>query len=120
MSDHGYIDQAIEQAEAISRGCHTKEPDCPAGDDINAVAKELRELLEKATPGKWELFHHDNTIAIGAPYDLPDIVAWPGFDECLRDTDEHLANATLIVAAHNHLPALLDRLEKLEAHPCKN
>ena len=89
----------------------------------------LRALLEKATPGPWRSGRSDMTtlstdeaspfyknIYVTDPrggthlgHDLPFIVARGQGDEA-----ECLANAALIVAAVNALPALLDECERLE------
>lgn len=74
------------------------------------IIQELRSLIEKATPGPWvDQAGSTSGRAIVSP-EAPKVrrnVAAIGGDR--RD-----ANAALIVAAINHLPALLDRLEAAE------
>jgi hypothetical protein len=74
---------------------------------------ELRELLAKATPGEW--VRDGLTIGFGASeYVHAD---WRTLALCKPTitTGKCYANAALIVAAVNALPALLDRIEALEA-----
>jgi hypothetical protein len=92
------------------------------------TTKELRELLARATRGKWIadlddfgngeieacvtdagvsfLFTSTTDVAYEKDYGVRDWVK-------ARDS-QAMHNAALIVAAVNALPALLDRLEKLE------
>lgn len=71
--------------------------------------KGLRELLEKATPGPWTLEPDPGSQTV-------DVVIPPdprtGYGDRMCGTEE---NATLIAAAVNGLPALLDVVEKAEA-----
>ena len=68
-----------------------------------AFIAELRELLVKATPGRWHA-HRDRNPGIGADGTKYNIGS---FEE---DADNDLA-----VAAVNALPALLDEIEQLRA-----
>lgn len=63
--------------------------------------KAIREALEKATPGPWEVGLHGDRV------DGPD-----GFFVAETILDE---NAHLIAFARNELPGLLDELESLRA-----
>ena len=81
--------------------------------------KELRELLEKATPGAWAYELNGPKESYWRP--LLDfyrpletgneraVTGWPEGRLCIAEPD-----AALIVAAVNNLPALLDRIEALE------
>lgn len=79
------------------------------------MTTELRELLAKATDGPWSwaTCGFDNyafTIGRKDPVEnMTHVIA----DVCIREPAK--ANAALIVAAVNALPALLDRVEALEA-----
>jgi hypothetical protein len=83
---------------------------------------DLRELLAKATPGPWEVSaaicgqHHTETVAIyhrdrSKGFDFIHEVVESGC-KCGDDAISE-ANAALIVAAVNALPALLARLDSL-------
>lgn len=66
----------------------------------------LREMLERATPGEWESdsceIYAADGLHLGSTLDG------------LMSLDDADANAKLIVAARNALPALLDRIASLE------
>lgn len=80
-----------------------------------ADTEELKRLLSEATPGQWTVAPADSMLEIRQPEPLlPPIVKWMGFDESDRPNKKHRANAALIVAAVNSLPALLARIESLE------
>ena len=68
-------------------------------------AAELRKLLEAATPGPWRRF--SNSIGVGVSTPHSDVAHCHGFDTG-RTREEVEANAALIVAAVNALPALLE------------
>lgn len=72
--------------------------------------KELRELLAQANRGPWELeiLDHDHGIY---SYRISSINEDDGSDVLLTDFCSH-ANARLIVAAINALPALLDAYDE--------
>lgn len=83
--------------------------------------KELRRLMDEATPGPWTTWHNGHYWEIGTEAD-----AWFGQqigDMCASehmyrspsdgDFEDHSeANAALIVAMHNALPALLSEAEE--------
>ena len=72
--------------------------------DIDIVA-ELRRLGEKAPPGKWEACGDPGWVDIwGNDGDLYHL-------DYIEGDDTELSS--LIVAMHNHLPALLDAVEAL-------
>jgi len=80
---------------------------------------ELRALLAKATPGPWRLYANKlrpqfgiRIVEIQGPRE-PAVVKWGGFDESERSYAGHKSNASLIVAAINSLPDLLDAAERL-------
>jgi len=79
--------------------------------------KELRELLEKATPGPWAehthycSFDYSASRAFGAG---PDHLAKHSGCAIPDDHPQAITDAQLIAAAVNTLPALLDRVEELE------
>lgn len=64
---------------------------------------KLRALLEAATPGPWARNKQDTRL---------DYIE---SDECEVAMDCYRSDAALIVEMRNSLPALLDRLDKLEA-----
>lgn len=72
---------------------------------------KLRELLAAATPGEWEVGSDNEQpfpeICKG-PYPIIDCT----IGECCY---ENMANATLIVAAVNALPAMLDEIDRIRA-----
>lgn len=70
--------------------------------------KELRRLLEAATPGPWHV--RGDKVCCGDPND--DSCAFAIADTFHSTKDE---DAALIVALRNAAPDLLDRLESLEA-----
>jgi hypothetical protein len=76
------------------------------------MTDELRALAEAATPGPWEIDWEENDGPESYPigFRAEDAV---GHDVGNFDGSE--ADAALIVAACNALPALLDRLDKAEA-----
>lgn len=83
--------------------------------------EELRALLAKATPGPWRLRLTDLERPDYAEIDgdrhgaLATVVYRMEDDKRFgKNSPENEANAALIVAAINALPALLDRLEKAE------
>lgn len=75
--------------------------------------QELRELLEKATPGPWAVrydyvvqapsFDDGRLVPVAQPYGVN------------SDGTDLFANARLIAAARNALPALLDEIDALRA-----
>lgn len=74
---------------------------------IDIVA--LRELHAKATPGEWTYtVNAEGTRWILDSYAAHAIACGAGYEPI------NLTNATFIAAAHNALPALLDRIEELE------
>ncbi len=85
-------------------------------DDISALVKELRELLEKATPGPWE-WSSGNYALYGAKNKCV-MAARDGavYSEYSSDPADikipNDADRSLVVSARNHLPALLDALER--------
>jgi hypothetical protein len=74
--------------------------------------ERLRALLAEATPGPWRARKWDapRMVEVHAAT-KPPVVPWSGFDDSSRTKTEHDANATLIAAAVNALPALLDVAE---------
>jgi hypothetical protein len=80
------------------------------------IIQELRGLIAEATPGEWALGVRANQRAIagGAGEWLALLPNGHREGFGLTSDAEIRANATLIVAAINHLPALLDRLEAAE------
>lgn len=63
-------------------------------------------MATKHTPGPWELFNCNHTVAVTAgPPPKNEVVAWTGFD-ATNFPKAAVANARLIAAA----PDLLDRL----------
>lgn len=80
----------------------------------------LRELLAAATPGEWRLYAVKDTIEVqhGEPRPIngrAPVVHWMGFDGADMTVKQKRTNATLIVAAHNALPALLDAIDAAKA-----
>jgi hypothetical protein len=104
--------------------------------DIPSLVAELRELLAKATPGVWRVgrqngAQNDHLVDMGeppnAPYfrmhkglpEGPGTRGSPAFGIVESDdasAEEIAANAALIVAMKNALPALLDVLTPKEVH----
>ena len=90
--------------------------------DHRALAAQLRELMGKATPGPWAFggYGDENKYGIGVVMDANDAPV-VGYDESgdgvvvesVAPEVDGYANAALIAATHNALPALLDRLELL-------
>lgn len=90
----------------------------------------FRELLAKATQGEWayESVGDDNTYAIGVAMDAEDKFVsgyiGPDHDVIVVDTVgqeiQGYANASLIVAAVNALPGLLDEVEKLRVNNARS
>lgn len=80
------------------------------------IIQELRSLIAKATPGPWAAGVRSNQRAIAGGAGEWIALLPNGHREGfgLTSDDEILSNAALIVAAINHLPALLDRLEAAE------
>jgi hypothetical protein len=74
--------------------------------------ERLRGLLAEGTPGPWRSrkWTAPRMVEIVAST-MPAIVPWSGFDDSARTKQEHNANAALIAAAVNALPALLDVAE---------
>lgn len=73
---------------------------------------ELKRLMEEATPGPWFTFANGHCVG-GTPTDG----SAGGVAMCsmaARTPQEVQANAALVVAAVNALPALLARVEELE------
>lgn len=74
--------------------------------------QHLRDLLAKATPGPWAVNPVRAQVDAFHPRHLPVLrMLWP--TEHRTESETH-TNAELIVAMHNALPALLDRLEAAE------
>jgi len=78
--------------------------------------ERLRALLDEATPGPWRArkWPSPRMVEVLATT-KPPIVPWSGFDDSDRTLKEHDANAVLIAAAVNALPALLGALDELLA-----
>lgn len=76
------------------------------------IITRLRELLAKAAPGPWYVDYTPKNDDDGTLVRSPDRRWWTAKVPFASEAD-------LIVAAVNALPALLDRLEKLEAVLCK-
>ena len=78
--------------------------------------ERLRALLAGATPGPWRArkWPSPRMVEVLATT-KPPIVPWSGFDDSDRTLKEHDANAVLIAAAVNALPALLDVAEAARA-----
>lgn len=82
----------------------------------------LRELHGKATPGEWTTeepsYETPNMWLVTDDCTMEHIAKFEAWDdgsdglERIRDIDRH--NIAFIAAAHNVLPALLDRIEELE------
>jgi len=77
--------------------------------------ERLRALLAEATPGPWRArkWPSPRMVEVLATT-KPPIVPWSGFDDSDRTLKEHDANAVLIAAAVNGLPALLDAAEAVQ------
>ena len=69
----------------------------------------LRELWAKATPGEWSLAYGVNVMA-GDGYSATNLAS-----NLIDSVERNEANAALIVAAVNALPALLDAADELAA-----
>lgn len=80
-----------------------------AGVSEQVDVQQLRELLDKATPGPWKLERStgDELNFVGIEWDAR---GWWAKDSTLLTEP----NAALIVAAVNGLPGLLARLDALE------
>ena len=78
--------------------------------------ERFRALLAEATPGPWRArkWPSPRMVEVLATT-KPPIVPWSGFDDSDRTLKEHDANAVLIAAAVNALPALLDVAEAARA-----
>ena len=74
--------------------------------------ERLRGLLAEGTPGPWRArkWASPRMVEVIAAT-KPPIVPWSGFDDSGRTKTEHDANAALVAAAVNALPALLDVAE---------
>lgn len=95
---------------------------------MSDIIQELRSLIAKATPGPWAYRPREYDdwgfirVAQADAEGWQPIVALGRAGPVESDHDEHRRNKTdpygpnaeLIVAAINHLPALLDRLEAVE------
>jgi hypothetical protein len=78
--------------------------------------ERLRALLAEATPGPWRARKWPSPRMVEVlAVTKPPIVPWAGFDDSDRTKTEHDANASLIAAAVNVLPALLDVAEAAQA-----
>lgn len=89
-------------------------------DDLDTA--KLRDLLVKATPGPWRFRHrcvgnegdpspgHDEQIGLGWDWSDDNANIPP---EPMRGVFALGADAALVMAARNELPALLDRIEAL-------
>jgi hypothetical protein len=79
--------------------------------------KALRALRDAATPGKWEPYQHRETDAWSVAGEDTICYLWRLVEEehTVSRLDNDEANAALIVAAVDALPALIDRLEAAEA-----
>lgn len=81
---------------------------------MSDAIKELRELLDKITPGEWGTAYRrgDDWNSVVYPKDaLGDEIC-----QCFHDPnniDECEANTRFIAAARNAMPALLDEVERL-------
>ncbi|KEZ17215.1 hypothetical protein CP98_03714 [Sphingobium yanoikuyae] len=71
------------------------------------IIQELRGLIAEATPGPWEYLNTSGTIVQKIDRLTTYVIAE-------MQTSNETIDAALIVAAINHLPALLDRLEAAE------
>ena len=71
------------------------------------IIQELRGLIELATPRPWEYLNTSGTIVQKIDRLTTYVIAE-------MQTSNETIDAALIVAAINHLPALLDRLEAAE------
>lgn len=89
-------------------------PSVPA---IPELAERLRKLEAKATPGPWEIGYGieatiqstDGCVAI-----MQDGTTVPVDLDAPDDPGSMEANAALIVALHNALPEIIEKLERLE------
>jgi len=83
---------------------------------IDQIIQSLREAHAKATPGHWELWYFRPDTN---PVELPAIASSAGTHEHptllvgASDFDREEDNIGLATLAHNHLPALLDEIERL-------
>jgi hypothetical protein len=95
-------------------------------DLTDAEIKTLRGLLEKATPGEWEvheiesseMYCDDCDKIVSRGIRTPEGGLNKGVEYELFDK----ADAELIAAARNHLPALIaevERLRRIEDHMCE-
>lgn len=86
---------------------------------MTATPSPLRTLLLEATPGEWSHYHDKLRPQYATVIDEIQgargqrIVAWPGFDAADGTAKRKAANAALIVATVNALPALLDERDAL-------
>ena len=89
---------------------------------IDEIVRELSGLMEKATPGPWRYrpSRHDDWGVVRAPNDYYAIQAHAGRNLTDKEaaahraakTDPFAGNALFIVAARNHLPAILSALAR--------
>jgi len=77
---------------------------------IDEIVTELSGLLEKATPGPWELRWYER-VTVPSDTDGSKSIAHV---YRMKDTDAGDVNRKFIVAARNHLPALLARSRRME------
>lgn len=75
---------------------------------------ELRGLMAEATPGPWEVTYldeNDQQVISGAPHEVATF-----WHHCVGSIEKEMrANAALVVAVVNALPALLDERDRLIA-----
>lgn len=86
--------------------------------DARVLARELRILMEKATPGPWVAFNRSKTLALGTKACVDFVVHWTGFDACYAPMKQRRANLELIAAMRNALPVLLSALEREPVTEC--
>lgn len=90
--------------------------------DLASRIADARKKAEKATPGPWGLFNHDNgkilAICVNpeATGKRPVIVDWPGFDSNDLPRETNVANAHYIAAASPDLfNEMADEIDRLTA-----
>lgn len=83
--------------------------------EVQAIKEELERLLVEASKLPWNHYRQGESIEVRSVWEKTPIVAWLGFDDSNRDTEQHSANAALIAAAVNILPSLLAELSQQSA-----
>jgi hypothetical protein len=80
---------------------------------VMSEIERLRALLAEGTPGPWRrrCWPSPTRMVEIIAAEKPPIVPWSGFDDSSRTKKGHDANAALIAAAVNAMPALLDVAE---------